>query len=79
MEKDNKDTSKNKKSILSKIIIGLAGLIALAIIVFVCYVLHLLSLPDRDIDGTAPSFDPAVTTTAEEDTSDSYDNTIIIG
>ncbi len=70
MEKDKNNTSKSKKSILAKIIIGLAGLIALAIIVFVCYVLHLLSLPTRDIEGTAPSFDPAVTSTAEEDTSD---------
>ncbi|MBR6637767.1 MAG: LCP family protein, partial [Lachnospiraceae bacterium] len=67
MEKDNKD--KTKKNILSRIIIGLAALIALAIIVFVCYVLHLLSLPDKDLHGTAPSYNPLETTTEEEDTS----------
>ncbi|MBE5949257.1 MAG: LytR family transcriptional regulator [Lachnospiraceae bacterium] len=70
MDKDNKNTSATKKSILSKVIIGLAGTIALAIIIFVCYVLHLLSLPRRDLDGnTVPSFDPVETTTEEEDTS----------
>lgn len=69
MEKDNKDKSKSKKSILSRIIIGLAALIALSIIVFVCYVLHLLSLPDKDLHGTAPSFNPLETSTEEEDTS----------
>ncbi len=67
MEKDSKD--KSKKSILSRIIIGLSALIALAIIVFVCYVLHLLSLPDKDLHGTAPTFNPLETSTEEEDTS----------
>jgi len=69
MEKDNKDKSRTKKGILAKIIIGLSALIALAIIVFVCYVLHLLSLPDKDLEGTAPSFNPIETTTEDEDRS----------
>lgn len=71
MEKEKKEnnTSKSKKNILVKIIIGLAALIAVAIMVFVCYVLHLLSLPTIDNKGTAPYIDPAATTTEEEDTS----------
>lgn len=69
MEKEKKEnnTSKSKKSIFAKIIIGLAVLIAIAIIVFVCYVLHLLSLPTIDNTGTPPYIDPAVTTTEEEE------------
>lgn len=81
MENDNKDTKKKSKSILSKIIIGLVGLIVVAVIVCVCYVLHLLSLPRRDIEGTAPSVDVNINITSteeeEEETSERPDLPVI--
>lgn len=76
-EKKKNNTSKSKKNILVKIIIGLAAMIALAMLVFVCYVLHLLSLPTIDKDGTAPYIDPEVTTT-EEETSEIEDLPVIM-
>ncbi|MBO5228106.1 MAG: LCP family protein [Lachnospiraceae bacterium] len=63
--KDNKKSdgtkSKKKMSLLAKILFGLAGAIVLLVIVVVCYVLHLLSLPEIvPDDGTNV---PKITTT----------------
>lgn len=65
---------KKKLSLLAKIIIGLSGTIALMIIVVVCYIIHLVSLPvivpdnptttDNSIISTEP------TTPYEEETED---------
>ncbi len=65
-KKDNKKAdgtkSKKKMSLLAKILFGLAGAIVLLVIVVVCYVLHLLSLPEIvPDDGTNT---PKITTTA---------------
>lgn len=67
MGKDKNDTEKKKSNIWVKILGGLTALIILSVIICVCYVLHLLSLPRIDIDGTAPSVDNV--STSEEDTS----------
>lgn len=68
MSENKKQKGKGKTSLLVKIITGITGVLVLSIIVCVCYVLHLLSLPQRDIDGTPPSTEKAPTT-SEEDTS----------
>ncbi len=59
----NEDSKKSKKkmSLLAKILFGIAGAIVFLVIIVVCYILHLLSLPDIVPDDGTPAYN--VTTT----------------
>lgn len=65
--KDKDSKRKKKKHILAKIIGGITVLIVIAVIVIVCYVIHLLTLPKIDIDGTPPTYDIVNTTSESEE------------